>query len=181
MLADTKTGYGAIAILLHWLGAIAMGYLWFTAPDDHGGRIVVSDASHIAIGSGLGLLLLARIFWRMASVNPAPLSSNTALNTVASIVKMLLLLCILMILATGTLGVWFKGGSINLFGVVPLPNLVGANPDWVREMHILHSMSTNLIFPALLGLHVLGALKHVVFDRDGTFMRIVWPRGSEAA
>ena len=126
-------------------------------------------------------MLLARIFWRLASVNPTPLSANSALNTVASIVKMLLLLDILLILGTGMLGVWFKGEPISIFGVLPLPNLVGVNPGLAGPMRGLHSLSTNLIFPALLGLHVLGALKHIVFDRDGTFSRMVWPRGSEAA
>jgi len=180
MLTDTKAGYGLIAISLHWLGAIAMAYLWFNAPDDHGGRLSVSAASHIALGSGLGILLLARIFWRLASVNPAPLSPNTTLNSVASVVKMLLLLDILLILVTGMLGVWFKGESINLFGVLALPNLVGVNTSLMGPMRGLHSLSTNLIFPALLGLHVLGAFKHVIFDRDGTFGRMIWPRGESA-
>jgi cytochrome b561 len=177
MLTDTRNGYGAIAICLHWAGAIAMLYLWLTGPDDHGGPASASTASHIAIGSGLAILLLARVAWRLASVNPAPLSQNAVLNTVASIVKMLLLVDLLVIIGTGFLSVWFKGDPISLFGVVALPNLVGVHADWAFPMHIAHSISTNLVFTVLLGLHVLGALKHVLVDRDGTFMRMVWPRG----
>lgn len=181
MLTDTGNGYGTIAILLHWTAAIAIAYLWWTAPDDHGGRLVVSDASHIALGSGLGLLLLARIFWRLASTSPKPLSTNAALNTVASLVKIGLLLDILLIIGTGLLTVWFKGGTVSLFGVVPLPNLVGIHADLEGPVRGLHSLSTNLILPALVGLHLLGALKHVVWDRDGTFGRMVRPRSSKAA
>jgi len=180
MLTDTKAGYGAISILLHWLGAAAMIYLFLNAPDDHGGRLSVSAASHIALGTGFGLLLLARIFWRLASTNPSPLSQNAGLNTVASIVKMLLLVDILVILATGMLGVWFKGEPVTVFGLFTLPNPVGINASLMGPMRGLHSLSTNVIFLGLLGLHVLGAAKHVVWDRDGTFGRMVWPRGERA-
>jgi cytochrome b561 len=181
MLTDTRNGYGAVAILLHWFAAVAMIYLWLTGPDNHGGSAGASTASHIAIGSGLAIFLIARVLWRLASVNPTSLSANTALNTVAAIVKMLLLLDLLLIIGTGMLGVWFKGDPISLlFGAVPLPNLVGVHTDLVRPMHGLHSLSTNLIFPALLGLHVLGALKHLVWDRDGTVARMIWPRRQEA-
>ena len=175
MLADTQKGFGWISILLHWLGAVAMAYLWFTAPDDHGGTVVVSAASHISLGAGLGLFLLARIAWRLSSVSPEALGSNSALNIVAKSVKMLLLLDILLILGTGVLGEWFAGHAISAFGSIPLPTLLGANEGLVRPMRALHSLSTNLILPALLGLHVLGALKHLAFDRDGTFTRMIWP------
>ena len=175
MIRDTAKGFGLISIALHWLGALALAYLWFTAPDDRGGAAPVSTASHIVMGAGLGLFLLARIAWRMASVSPAPLSSNAMLNTVAKVVKMLLLLDILLILATGVLGVWFNGQSISAFGLIRLPTLLGANSQLEIPMRGLHSLSANLILPALIGLHVLGALKHLVIDRDGTFGRMIWP------
>ena len=181
MLTDTRAGYGAIAILLHWITAVALAYLWFTAPDDQGGRITVDSSSHIAAGGGLAALFLARILWRLGSANPAPLSASTGLNTVASIVKMLLLLDILLIVGTGMLGVWFAGKPVSLFGLATLPNIVGTNASLAGPMRGLHSLSTNLILPALVGLHVLGALKHLVIDRDGTFGRMLWPRSNEAA
>ncbi|MGB1082503.1 MAG: hypothetical protein ACPG4D_08330 [Alphaproteobacteria bacterium] len=41
-------------------------------------------------------------------------------------------------------------------------------------METLHEISAFVLFFALI-LHVGGALKHVVFDRDGTLMRILKP------
>ena len=175
MLIDTRHGFGWISILLHWLGAVALAYLWFTGPDDNGGRVSVSADWHIAMGAGLGLFLLARIAWRLTSISPEPLSAGTTLNGVAKAVKMLLLIDILLIVATGVLGVWFAGKPISLFGAIPLPALVSANPGLVGPMRGMHSLSTNLALPILVGLHVLGALKHVVWDRDGTFGRMIWP------
>ena len=181
MLSDTRNGYGSISIVLHWVTAIALAYLWFNAPDDHGGRSAVDSTSHIALGTGLATLFLARILWRLGSTNPAPLSSSSTLNMLASAVKTLLLLDIILIVGTGMLGVWFEGKPVSLFGLVTVPNLVGINPDYARPMHGLHSLSANLILPVLVGLHVLGALNHVVWDRDGTFGRMIWLRRNEAA
>jgi cytochrome b561 len=175
MIRDTKNSYSLVSISLHWLGALILAYLWFSAPDDHGGRVQVSDVDHIALGSGLGLFLLARIAWRMSSVSPDALSNNPMLNTVAKWVKALLLVDILLILTTGVLFVWFSGHTVSAFGVLPLPSLTGPVPGLAGPMRGLHSLSTNLILPALVGLHVLGALKHLVIDRDGTFGRMIWP------
>lgn len=175
MIRDTKNSYSLVSITLHWLGALILAYLWFNAPDDHGGTVQVSDASHIALGSGLGLFLLARIAWRMSSVSPDALSNNVALNTVAKWVKALLLLDISLILATGVLYVWFSGHTVSVFGLFQLPNLVVPAPSLAFPTRALHSLSTNLILPALAGLHVLGAVKHLVIDRDGTFGRMIWP------
>ena len=111
----------------------------------------------------------------MASVSPQPLNENALLNTVAKAVKILLLLDILLMLGSGVLAVWFAGNAISAFGVLPLPALLGATPGLAGPMRGLHSLSANLILPALLGLHVLGALKHAVWDRDGTFGRMLWP------
>jgi len=175
MLTDTRKTFGLVTIALHWLGALAVAYLWFTGPDDHGRAANASAANHIAMGAGLGLFLLARIAWRLASISPEPLSENSLLNTVAIWVKALLLLDIIVILGTGVLAVWFSGQAISAFGSIPLPSLFSANPGLAGPMRGLHSLSTNLILPALVGLHVLGAVKHLVIDRDGTFGRMIWP------
>jgi cytochrome b561 len=178
MLRDTRQSFGDISIALHWLAAIAIAYLWLTGPDDHGGSASIATQSHIAMGSGLGVFLVARVLWRLASVNPDPLSQSTALNRVASAVKMLLLLDLLLILATGLLGVWFAGQPVRLFDAYQLPDLVGAQAGLVRPMRGLHSLSTNLLLPLLLGLHVAGAVKHLVWDRDGTFGRMLRVRSA---
>lgn len=174
MLTDTRSGYGPISILLHWSAAIAILYLWLTGQSiDHSAESV--RLTHIAMGSGLAILLLARVAWRAASVNPAPLSSVRVLNLIASAVKVLLLLDIVVAIFTGFLMVWFEGRTVDVFGVLPLPSPFAAARAYSMPMRGLHSASTNA-FVILVGLHVLGALKHVVWDRDGTLARMIYPR-----
>jgi len=180
MLTDTKAAFGAISIVLHWAAAIAMAYLWFTAPDDHGGRAVVSDVSHVTLGSGLAIVLIARVVWRLSSVTPRALSANALLNALASTVKVLLLLDILLIIGTGLFAAWFKGDPVSVFGGLTIPNPVGVHPDLAGPMHGLHALSTNLILPTLLVLHVAGAFKHLVWDRDATLARMLWPWRQQA-
>ena len=179
MLTDTRNGYGLISILLHWAAAVAIGYLWISGQSiEHSGDS--NRLAHIAMGSGLAILLLARVLWRAFSTSPAPLSGSRVLNVVASAVKGLLLLDILIAIATGFLIVWFEGRAVDVFGVWSLPSPFAANHALGGPMRGIHSLSTNLFLP-LVGLHVLGALKHIVWDRDGTFGRMIWPRRNETA
>jgi cytochrome b561 len=58
------------------------------------------------------------------------------------------------------------------FGVLPLPDLIGKSPelgDMLKEAH----EALNLALLALVGLHVAGALKHTLIDRDGTLRRML--------
>jgi cytochrome b561 len=178
MLNDTQDRYGLIAILLHWGSALAIAYLWFLGPEEHGvdaATFAAAKAQHIAMASGLASLLIARILWRLSSTSPKPLSSNGWLNGVATAVKMLLLLDLLLILVTGFSQVWLRGETINVFGVLALPSPLPTNSSLALLLSGLHKLGTNIILLPLVGLHVLGALKHVVLDRDGTFGRMIWP------
>ena len=47
-------------------------------------------------------------------------------------------------------------------------NLAG---EWLEE---LHEGASNLML-GVVALHVLGALKHLMLDRDGAFQRMLWP------
>ena len=178
MLTNTRHRYGLIAILLHWVGALTIGYMWLSGKN-FGGLGGSHHATHIAIGSGLAFLLLARVLWGALSTHPEPLNSSRALNLVASAVKGLLLLDILAVVTTGFLSVWLRGNAVNVFGLYSIASPLVADERWVRLAGGIHELGANLFFP-LVGLHVLGALKHMVFDRDGTFSRMVWPRGESA-
>ena len=64
------------------------------------------------------------------------------------------------------------GFPIVLFGQIPLPDFVPVNPDLAEAIKPWHELSAF----ALVGLalvHVLGALKHAVIDRDGLLRRML--------
>jgi len=177
MLNDTRAGYGSISILLHWAAAAAIIYLWVLGKTMEHDQI--ARATHIAMGSGLAILLLARVLWRAFSVNPKPLGASTMLNVVASLVKVLLLLDIVLVVASGFLSVWLRGRAIDVFGLLTLPSPLTDDRSLAHTVSGLHEFGANA-FLFLVGLHVLGALKHLVWDRDGTLKRMLWPRRIEA-
>ena len=182
MLWDTRERFGLISILLHWAAAAAMIYLWFTGEAmewaaESGGSAAAARATHIATGGGLAILLIGRVVWRALVTTPEHLGTSRPLNIVASAVKGLLMLVILVAVITGFLAVWLNGRAVDVFGIFSLPSPFTANHDLHEVMGGIHNASSK-VFLLLLGLHVLGAVKHLVWDRDGTFGRMLWPQGN---
>ena len=180
MLWDTRERFGLISILLHWAAAAAMIYLWFTGEAmewaaESGGSAAAARATHIATGGGLAILLIGRVVWRALVTTPEHLGTSRPLNIVASAVKGLLMLVILVAVITGFLHEWSDGRAVDVFGLFAIPSPIGENHGLHRLSGGLHNLSSN-VFLLLLGLHVLGALKHLIWDRDGTFGRMLWPK-----
>ena len=68
------------------------------------------------------------------------------------------------------------GFSIVLFGVLPLPDFVPVSEALAGLIKPLHKLSAFAMM-ALALLHVAGALKHQLVDRDGLLSRMGWGRG----
>lgn len=64
------------------------------------------------------------------------------------------------------------GFPIVLFGVLPMPDFVPVSPELAELLKPLHKLSA-FAMAALVVLHVAGALKHVVIDRDGLLLRML--------
>ena len=177
MLQDTRAAYGAISIILHWLAAALIIYLFIDGSGLDEATNPAMRASHIAIGAGAAILLLARVLWRLFSVSPAPLTAAPAMNIVATVVKAALLIDILAAVVTGFLTVWMDGQAVSVLGLFSLVSPFAAAHETALSLKGLHSLATHLFVP-IIGLHVLGTLKHVFWDKDGTFARMLWPKTS---
>ncbi|MEZ5776312.1 MAG: cytochrome b [Hyphomicrobiaceae bacterium] len=178
MLTDTRSGYGWISIALHWLAAIAIIYLFIDGNQmedlhDRVARAAIRDW-HMAIGATLSILLLARVLWRVRSGAPEQLPGPPMLNRLAKAIHIGLVLTILAAVGSGLLLPWSMGNPIPLLGGLSIPSPL-PQMHWLHEaMEGIHSVSVHLFIP-LVALHVLGALKHAVIDRDGTMQRMLRP------
>ena len=77
---------------------------------------------------------------------------------------------------TGPLAVWSTGQPLQVFDVLAIPSPFAARVDWLHEAcEEVHGAATKLFWP-LIGLHVAGAVKHLVYDRDRTLQRMLWVR-----
>ncbi|MFN3522013.1 MAG: cytochrome b [Phenylobacterium sp.] len=177
-LGNTRQGYGWIAIALHWISAAAvialylMGEAMEEAPD-RAARLAAM-AQHVSIGMLLFAFLAARLIWTAAQPAPAKLEKVTALRILSSAVQGLLLLMILVQIVSGPLVIWANARPIEVFDWFALASPFPAKLEWLHEAaEAVHKAAPNALWP-LLALHVLGAVKHAVVDRDATLRRMLW-------
>lgn len=169
-------------IALHWLLALAMiamsGVGLYMANFEAWALYPI----HKSIGILILLPALLRAVWRLKEGWPAPLGRSSALQQrAAQAVHWLLLLSTL---AMPLSGMMYSGASGHGFGIFGL-QLLAEQPDPGRPGEVLplhaglsdlaqnlHSLFGYLLIAALL-LHVAGALKHQLLDRDGTLSRML--------
>ena len=70
------------------------------------------------------------------------------------------------------------GHALDLWGVTLLPSF-GETPWLDAAAGAVHELAPPLVL-ALLALHIGGALKHQVVDRNGTLARMTTGRGAHA-
>lgn len=177
-VGNTRTAYGWAAIALHWIaaGGVLALYLLGERMEEASGRSAKLAAQdlHVSVGVLLFAFLVARLLWSASQPTPTPLESNRWLQMAAKTVQALFLLMIAVLLVTGPLAIWSVARPIEVFDLFAVPSPFPARVGWLHEAaEEIHGAASKLFWP-LIGLHVAGALKHLVIDRDGTLQRMLW-------
>ena len=177
---DTRSGYGWVSIAAHWFTAIVVLTMWTLGTMSQ--TDVKDDAAwyahlHMTIGISAYLLLWGRILWRFAVGHPAPHPGQSAiLFPVAKAFHYLFLIAIGVMLLSGPLMVWSGGDAVEVFAfTIPSPFAWPGLHDFLRR---IHGVTASIIILGAI-LHILAALKHIVFNRDGTFDKIMIADGAE--
>ena len=171
--------YGRVSMLLHWLigaallGQIAFGFLLDEiAPRATPARAGVINL-HKSFGLVLGVLIAARIAWRLAHPPPGwPDSMTLAQRRAAEIGHRSLYACMVLMPVSGYVASNFSKYGIRFFGL--------ALPPWGAELPAVYGffnglhIATAFALCALIVGHVLATLKHALIDRDAVFGRM-WP------
>ena len=182
--ANTPRAYGSVHRFLHWsiaaliLSAIALGL--YAESFRAGGaealpRMVQAFSIHKTVGITVLFLALARILWVLVQGHPRPLHPERRLeNLVASTVHWALYGgMVLMPLAGWLLHTSAPGGG---FADILWPfgqRLPGVPQDaGLSERFTAFHVNGWWLLAALIGLHVAGALKHTIIDRDATLARM---------
>lgn len=179
-IVNTRQVYGWAAIALHWISAIGVTALYLLgermeeAPD-RAAKLAAQDL-HVSVGVLLFTFLAARLLWSVSQPRPEPLESRRALRIAAGAVQVLFLVMIAALIVTGPLSVWSAGRPIQVFDLFSLPSPFAARAEGIHELaEEVHGAASNLFWP-LIALHVAGAVKHLLVDRDATLQRILWVR-----
>ena len=173
---EQVNGYGALARVLHWLMALfvvamfALGY-WMRTLDYYHPWYQSAPELHKSFGAMLIVLIVIRIFWRLTTPQPPPLSKNRLEQIGAQGVHILLYLLLVAMAITGYVFATGNGKTLSVFGLVELPSFMKSKPvaDLAGDVH--QWLAYTIIGLAVL--HMLAALKHHFVDRDDTLRRMI--------
>ena len=192
----TQNQYTKTAIVLHWLigiGILAMfGLGWFMAdiPKDQPKAMsfdlgvytwnMATEVTprtfyfnlHKSVGITLLALIVLRLVWRITHRPPALLDTLTATEKkIATGGHHLLYLLMFALPITGlvmAINSKFEYG-VKWFGI-SLMN--GLDNKAIRESFVDVHEVVGIIMLVVIGIHILGALKHKFIDKDGTMSRM---------
>ncbi len=187
---NTTTHYGSVARMFHWLTAlliltaIPLGVVANGLPFDSEAAVAQKTllfSIHKTIGVTVFFVALARILWAVTQPRPAPLHPDRRVETfLAATVHWTLYAALVLVplsgwlhhaATTGFAPIWWPFGQSLPFVPVDF-RVAGFFSAW-------HWLFTKVLIAAIL-LHVAGALKHALVDRDGTLTRMVSGRGEIA-
>lgn len=178
-LANTEDEYGLVARIFHWviavliIGLLPVG-LGMGAMENSPLKFQIF-AMHKSFGLLVFFLGLARIVWKLISPPPDHLETHARWEvTLAAAAHFWLYACIIGMPLSG----WLMSNAgefpVPFFGL-QMPALIGKDEklgELFGEVHEI--LGFTLLF--VLGLHIAGALKHHVMDKDDTLKRMSWSR-----
>lgn len=175
--AVSSARYSRGAVVLHWLiaGLIILNYVvaWM-AEEKPREQAMAIMGNHKAIGILILLFTLVRIAWRLTHRPPAPLAGLAAWEVALSKVVHVLLYVLMLGIPLGgwaTHSAWSGGKPVSLFGIVDWPGLpFAANETLGKTFGEMHELGATTML-ILLALHVAGALKHRIIDKNPEALR----------
>ena len=196
-MKQTPSRYTKTAIVLHWLIAIFIALMfvlgWFMAelPKEapkqmaydlfdlgvytwQAAEEISPRTFYFNLHKSLGLTVLAlivlRILWRITHTPPAALSSYKAIEKkVATATHHSLYLLMLAVPVTGlTMAINSKYG-VKWFGI---DVIAGLDNKPMRDFFECTHEFVGIVLLVLIGIHLLGALKHKFIDKDDTMSRM---------
>jgi cytochrome b561 len=179
-MRNSPSGYGTIAIALHWLVAVTVVCLfllglwmvdltyydpWYRrAPDIHKG-----------VGILLFLTMLVRLGWRFGNTVPRDEPSMSAWERLAAhTTHRMLYLLLFALMISGYLISTADGRPIQVLGLFSVPALVTGIPDQADVAGKVHWYLAITVV-CLASVHALAALKHHFLDKDRTLRRMLRP------
>lgn len=177
-MSDRARGtYGLISRLNHWFGAalfVAMLVVGFTLAYGELSRDerVPLMLWHKATGVLLLVFAIWRVLWRFVQGFPAPVPGMAGVQlTLSKAVHWGLLACLILMPLSGFIMAHFGGRATDMYGLFELPAFAEIVPlrTLMRSVHQYVAYA----FVFFIALHIGGALKHLLIDRDGTVRRML--------
>ncbi len=173
---NTSERYGYVAQGLHWL-IVGLLIVQVTLAKIAAGLPLGLDrlallARHKSFGITILALAVIRLGWRLYD-RPPPLPPMPRWQLVAARVNHAALYILLFAMPiTGWIMSSASNYPVSWFGLVQLPDLAAPDRALKELLKLVHKSLSYGLF-ALVGLHLAGALKHQLVDRDGLLFRML--------
>jgi cytochrome b561 len=178
-LTNTDEGYGLVHWLIHWATAVLIAWLFYLGLTMVDLPLSPQKFQDYALHKSLGLtvlaLVVARLVWRRLTP-PPPLPDGMRRHEaiLAKAVHHGIYVLIVLIPLTGWLYSSATASPANYFGYFTVPDLIPANETVGKVLRVVHDVAGKLLL-LLLALHIVGAFKHQLVDRDDVLKRMLRP------
>lgn len=169
--------YGAVAVALHWIIALAMAgtvvLAWDVMELDAGDERTALLAIHKSVGTVILALAAIRLAWRIRHPAPAYAVPPPAWQRrAAHAAHGLLYVLMIAMPVTGYISEAARARNTDFFGLVDIPRLVPLDRKLSFYAQTAHSWSQYLLY-ALIAAHVGAALYHQFVLRDRLLERML--------
>lgn len=176
-MAISSTSYSGTAKTLHWAIVVLLIaqfiFAWVMPEIRRDTPVTTLISLHFTFGIIILAVAIVRLGWRATHGEPAPLGGIPPWQMQsARAVHWLLYALLFVVPILGWINASYRGMPIVMFGL-ELPTLVAkraAGWGWTGDVHGLLS---NYLMLALVALHVVAALYHYFFRRDGVLQRML--------
>ena len=128
-------------------------------------------ANHKSVGITIFFCAVARLVWRLREGVPRPLPMP-GWQTIASLISHWSMYGLIFLMPiTGWLMSSASAYSVSWFNLVPLPDLVAADPELEEVFEEIHKTLAKLLF-VIATVHIAAAIKHSLYNKDGALGRI---------
>ncbi|MDB5731154.1 MAG: cytochrome [Variovorax sp.] len=178
---ETVWRYGRTAIVLHWTLAVLLTFMiglgWYMMSIEREAGSAWYFNLHKSVGLVIALLVAVGVAWRSGHrPESLPVSVPRWQARLAFVTQTLLYALMVLMPVTGYLGASHSKAGVQLFGL-PTPRWAVPDHDRAEQFYNIHSVLV-WVLVALVVLHVAGALKHLLWDKDGVFQRMWFRSGS---
>ena len=183
---DTYEKFSLLTVRLHWLIAISIIVMLtigviMTKMDNSPFKFQLYGI-HKSLGALILPFALWRIVWRMRNGFPQPVGGHAGWeHRLAKVIHYVLIIGTVLMPISGMVMSAAGGNGISIFGLdLIASNYVDGKAEPINEMaagigHFLHEIGGKMLLVGVV-LHVAGALKHHIIDKDGTLVRMLGRR-----
>ncbi len=176
-MKNPPSTYSGVSIFLHWFIAllvVAQVVLIAISDEVSGSDRGLWIGLHKSTGLTILVLTLVRLAWRLKEPwHPLPVDTPGWQKLAARATHVGFYVVLLAMPLVGWAASSAAGRDILWYGLFEWPLLpIGGGRDVARDLMDFHSLGAKALY-VLIGLHILGALKHQFIDRDNEVRRML--------